>query len=177
MPWLSKYMPKPTNARHLMPDPENEPNFYELSTLFPLVGDEHHEIVIPIQPAPTKTSPALQPVASTPVTTAVAAHAGFPRGLNPTQAFGLSGMTADRLLQLRPPAAHNSIVTQPHHNMDLTSTRLVLQHRQRLLNQAAAVAALEGQAHSEGHALLNSAAWNGNLSLNGGGNYLRGFPF
>lgn len=157
MPWLCKYMPKPTNARHLIPDPENEPNFYNLSKLFPLAGDEQ-EIVVPTGPTSTKMSPTLQPIPATPVATAVA-HAGFPRGLIPTQAFGLA--TADRLLP-----HHASLLTQPH----LTSTLL---HRQHILNQAAA--ALEGQAKSENNALLN-AALSGNLGLNGG-NFLRGFPF
>ena len=150
-------MPKPTNARHLIPDPENEPNFYSLSKLFPLAGDEQ-EIVVPTRPPSTKMSPTLQPIPAAPVATAVT-HAGFSRGLITTQAFGLA--TADRLL---PP--HPSLLAQPH----LTSTLL---HRQHILNQAAA--ALEGQAKSENNALLN-AALSGNLGLNGA-NFLRGFPF
>mmetsp|Transcript_1053 Transcript_1053/g.1327 ORF Transcript_1053/g.1327 Transcript_1053/m.1327 type:complete len:360 (+) Transcript_1053:66-1145(+) len=46
MPHLCKYMPKPKNARHLVPDPENEPDFYRLSKLSPL-ADQKEEIKIP----------------------------------------------------------------------------------------------------------------------------------
>jgi len=46
MPHLCKYMPKPKNARHLVPDSENEPDFYRLSKLFPL-ADQEEEIKIP----------------------------------------------------------------------------------------------------------------------------------
>eukprot|EP00542_Grammatophora_oceanica_P016705 CAMPEP_0194033434 /NCGR_PEP_ID=MMETSP0009_2-20130614/6133_1 /TAXON_ID=210454 /ORGANISM="Grammatophora oceanica, Strain CCMP 410" /LENGTH=414 /DNA_ID=CAMNT_0038674129 /DNA_START=103 /DNA_END=1348 /DNA_ORIENTATION=+ len=40
MPHLCKYMPRPKNARRLIPDPENEPNFYRISQLFPLPDDQ-----------------------------------------------------------------------------------------------------------------------------------------
>jgi len=39
MPHLCKYMPQPKNARRLIPDPENEPDFYRISELFPLNGE------------------------------------------------------------------------------------------------------------------------------------------
>ena len=160
MPWLSKYMPRPTNARHLMPDPANEPDFYRMSTLFPLAGDA--QIVGRTEPAPTKTPPAPEclpaPVAANTVT-----HADFSRVLNPTQAFRHAGTTPARLVL--PP--HSSILAQPH--LNLTSTLL---HRQHLLNQAAA---LEGQANLERNALFK-AALSGNLGLNDS-NFLRGFPF
>jgi hypothetical protein len=40
-------MPQPKNARLLIPDPENEPDFYTLSKLFPLPDQEQVEIVPP----------------------------------------------------------------------------------------------------------------------------------
>lgn len=40
MPHLCKYMPQPKNARRLVPDPENEPDFYQLSKLFPLPDEK-----------------------------------------------------------------------------------------------------------------------------------------
>ena len=160
MPWLSKYMPKPTNARHLMPDPENEPDLYRLSTLFPLAGDE--QIVGPAKPAETKTPLALERIPPTPVAATVS-HAHFSQVLNPTQAFRHPGTTAARLVL----PTHTSILAQPH--LNLTSTLL---HRQHLINQAAA---LEGQANLESNALLN-AALSGSLGLSDG-NFLRGFPF
>ena len=40
MPHLCKYMPEPKRSRRLAPDPENEPNFYQISQLFPLPDQE-----------------------------------------------------------------------------------------------------------------------------------------
>ena len=48
MPWLCKYMPKPKNARLLIPDPEHEPDFYTLSRLFPLPHQAPDKIVPPL---------------------------------------------------------------------------------------------------------------------------------
>jgi hypothetical protein len=36
LPHLTQYMPEPKDARRLIPDPENEPDFYEISRHFPL---------------------------------------------------------------------------------------------------------------------------------------------
>jgi len=36
LPHLCKYMPEPKDARRQIPDPENEPDFYRISKLFPL---------------------------------------------------------------------------------------------------------------------------------------------
>ncbi|KAI2510116.1 DNA binding protein [Fragilaria crotonensis] len=44
MPWLCKFMPQPKNARLLMPDPENEPDFYTLSKQFPLPDEAQDKI-------------------------------------------------------------------------------------------------------------------------------------
>ena len=38
-PNLCQYMPRPKEARRLISDPENEPNFYEISQRYPLVDD------------------------------------------------------------------------------------------------------------------------------------------
>jgi hypothetical protein len=38
-------MPKPKNARHLIPDPENEPDFYSLSNLYPLADQDDDSLV------------------------------------------------------------------------------------------------------------------------------------
>ena len=37
-PHLTKYMPAPKDARRLIPDPENEPNFYAITHKYPLPG-------------------------------------------------------------------------------------------------------------------------------------------
>lgn len=39
LPHLCKYMPKPKDARRLIPDPENEPDFYRISKMYPLPDD------------------------------------------------------------------------------------------------------------------------------------------
>ena len=39
LPHLLQYSPEPTEKRKLLPDPDNEPDFYEISKLFPLPGD------------------------------------------------------------------------------------------------------------------------------------------
>ena len=43
MPHLTKYMPRAKDARRLLPDPENEPDFYQISQRFPL-ADEKKEL-------------------------------------------------------------------------------------------------------------------------------------
>lgn len=40
LPHLSSYMPGPKDARRLLPDPENEPDFYKISELYPLPGGD-----------------------------------------------------------------------------------------------------------------------------------------
>ena len=39
LPHLTQYAPQPVDRRKLLPDPENEPDFYEISQLFPLPDD------------------------------------------------------------------------------------------------------------------------------------------
>ena len=39
LPHLAKYVPEPKDARRLIPDPENEPNFYAISKRYPLPDD------------------------------------------------------------------------------------------------------------------------------------------
>ena len=36
MPHLTKYMPRAKDARRLIPDPDNEPNFYAISRVYPV---------------------------------------------------------------------------------------------------------------------------------------------
>ena len=60
MPHLTKYMPKPKNARRLIPDPENEPDFAELSEMFPLESNSDSKL------AAVKQAPPLAEVEATP---------------------------------------------------------------------------------------------------------------
>lgn len=53
LPHLSKYMPEPKDARRLLPDPENEPDFYNISSLFP-VPDDATSAKLKKNPAPEK---------------------------------------------------------------------------------------------------------------------------
>jgi hypothetical protein len=39
LPHLIQYMPKPRDARRLIPDPDNEPNFYAITKQYPLPDD------------------------------------------------------------------------------------------------------------------------------------------
>ena len=39
-PDLCRYMPRPKDARRTVADPDNEPNFYNISLLYPLSDDE-----------------------------------------------------------------------------------------------------------------------------------------
>jgi hypothetical protein len=40
LPYLTRYMPAPRDARNLMPDPYNEPSFYSISNQHPLPAAE-----------------------------------------------------------------------------------------------------------------------------------------
>jgi hypothetical protein len=42
LPHLCKYMPTPKDARRLIADPQNEPNFYEISKKYPLPDDPEY---------------------------------------------------------------------------------------------------------------------------------------
>jgi hypothetical protein len=44
LPHLCRYMPEARDARRLIPDPENEPDFYSISRVFPLPDDEPERI-------------------------------------------------------------------------------------------------------------------------------------
>lgn len=44
LPHLTQYAPQPVERRKLLPDPENEPNFYEISQLFPLPDEKTNQI-------------------------------------------------------------------------------------------------------------------------------------
>lgn len=43
-PYLTDYFPEPRNARRLIPDPSNEPNFYQINQKYPLPidNDDHY---------------------------------------------------------------------------------------------------------------------------------------
>lgn len=55
LPHLAKYMPEGKDARRLVPDPDNEPDFYSISRVFPLPDKEKQ---------PEATSPATTPTTS-----------------------------------------------------------------------------------------------------------------
>lgn len=40
---LCKYMPEPKDARRLFPDPENEPDFYRISQMFPVPAGDREQ--------------------------------------------------------------------------------------------------------------------------------------
>jgi hypothetical protein len=44
LPHLSHYAPQPVERRKLLPDPDNEPDFYEISQLFPLPDDQTNQL-------------------------------------------------------------------------------------------------------------------------------------
>jgi hypothetical protein len=44
LPHLTQYAPEPVEQRKLLPDPENEPDFYKISHLFPLPSDHVNNI-------------------------------------------------------------------------------------------------------------------------------------
>jgi hypothetical protein len=61
LPHLSKYMPKPKDARRQIPDPDNEPDFYEISSKYPLpdepdFGKNGDFPEMPPSPEPTKSA-------------------------------------------------------------------------------------------------------------------------
>lgn len=132
MPHLCEYMPKHKNARHLIPDPDNEPDFYRLSKLFPL-GDQEMEIEIPSQDkkiASTESSNAVPPAAQRELAHA-ASLPSVAAGVLPTSSMGTSSL-------LTPHQTSSSSV--------LTASSLIRQ--QQLISQAAAVdhATLEHEA-------------------------------
>jgi hypothetical protein len=44
LPHLTQYAPQPVERRKLLPDPENEPDFYEITQLFPLPDDQTNQL-------------------------------------------------------------------------------------------------------------------------------------
>jgi hypothetical protein len=116
---LAKYMPDPKDARRQIPDPENEPNFYEIGRKYPLPDDPDfgkNDGLSDSQarPEPTK-SKRLSPVPQSSVA------AGLPRFVaNPTPATTRLGvtLTLDALSVLAPAtalaAAPLSALAVPH---------------------------------------------------------------
>jgi hypothetical protein len=59
-------MPEPKDARRLIPDPENEPDFYAVSTMYPLPDDPDFEMTKPVEEADeNKKRAASEPVTIT----------------------------------------------------------------------------------------------------------------
>lgn len=167
MPWLCKYMPEPKNARLLIPDPDNEPDFYTLSKLFPLADQAQDKILIPSAAKKHSSSTHLGHSSSS---TVVAARLAFAPA-----APGSAGETRSALQHpvfstpaLRP--SHNKANLMPP-NVGLTYSRDL---DQLLLVQAAALE--DEQARLYGNALLTAAAFRGTLGRNHG-NFRCGFPF
>lgn len=176
MPHLCKYMPKPKNARHLTPDPDNEPDFYKLSRLYPLTDQEAFgEIEIPsaslkkLAPAMPRDPPTAK-VAAKPKPVEKSALEKAPPTAPAPPTPTLAAVAAPQT------ASHPSMLQQQarmayQHQMPVMGgyTASSLMQRQRLLEQAAA---LEGQAAAiDNNALLNAALRG---SLNGQGNFLGG---
>jgi hypothetical protein len=47
LPHLTKYMPEPKNSQRLIPDPDNEPDFYAISSKHPLPDDPYFDMANP----------------------------------------------------------------------------------------------------------------------------------
>lgn len=168
-------MPKPKNARHLTPDPDNEPDFYKLSRLYPLADQEAFgEIKIPssslkkLAPAMPRDPPTAKVAAKPkPVEKPAPEKAPPTAPVPPTPTLAAAAAPQE--------ASHPMVQQQARmayrHQMPVMGgyTASSLMQRQRLLEQAAA---LEGQAAAiDNNALLNAALRG---SLNGQGNYLGG---
>jgi hypothetical protein len=56
LPHLTKYMPEPKNSQRLIPDPDNEPDFYAISSKHPLPDDPDFNMAKPEEASkkPTK---------------------------------------------------------------------------------------------------------------------------
>jgi len=119
------YMPKHKNARHLIPDPENEPDFYRLSKVFPL-ADQETEVRIPPQakkiPSTASESSSAVPPAGQREVGHAASLPSVTTGVLPTSTIGTSSLLGPHQ------TAANSV---------LTASSLLRQ--QHLINQVAAV--------------------------------------
>jgi hypothetical protein len=63
LPHLTKYMPEPKNSQRLIPDPDNEPDFYAISSKHPLPDDLDFDMAKPegTNKKPTKNEPVATP--------------------------------------------------------------------------------------------------------------------
>jgi hypothetical protein len=63
LPHLTKYMPEPKNSQRLIPDPDNEPDFYAISSKHPLPDDPDFNMSKPEETnkKPTKKEPVATP--------------------------------------------------------------------------------------------------------------------
>lgn len=136
MPHLCMYMPKSKNARHLIPDPDNEPDFYRLSKVFPL-GDQEKEIEIPSMAKDKPDESSSIPAAGQREISQKNSVSSVAAGALPAPSVGASPMLA-------PHQTNTSSV--------LTASSLLRQHQ--MINQAAAV----DQATFENDAMILRAA-------------------
>jgi hypothetical protein len=63
LPHLTKYMPEPKNSQRLIPDPDNEPDFYAISSKHPLPDDPYFDMAKPEETS-KKKPPANEPLAT-----------------------------------------------------------------------------------------------------------------
>jgi hypothetical protein len=62
LPHLTKYMPEPKNSHRLIPDPDNEPDFYAISSKHPLPDDPYFDMAKPEETS--KKPPENEPLAT-----------------------------------------------------------------------------------------------------------------
>lgn len=160
-------MPQPKNARLLIPDPDNEPDFYTLSKLFPLADQAQDATVIPS--ASKKHSSSTQFGQSPSSSSGSASNFAFAK-----QASVSTGKTTTALkhpiVSASDPVVPYNTVMLPKASASVTSA---LDPDQRLLMLA--VALEDEQARLYENAML-SLAFRGSLARNNGLSR-RGFPF
>lgn len=167
MPWLCKYMPQPKNARLLMPDPENEPDFYTLSKLFPLpdqAQDKNMSLSAP-KKHPSTTKWGQSPPLSTMDTTNLAfAQVGPDVAGQPKAALKRPNISTAALV-----APYNAAI-MPQPNVSWTST---LHPDQVLLMQASVLKEEQDVMYNNA---LQRAVLQGGFARNNG-HFISGFRF
>ena len=102
LPHLTHYAPHPVERRKLLPDPENEPDFYGISKLFPLPDDQTNQVeearaalakrgIFITNETPTT------PVASNSISAATSLAQISSRGLDPTLLLPLDDLSSSTL--------------------------------------------------------------------------------
>lgn len=167
MPWLCKNMPQPKNARLLIPDPENEPDFYTLSKLFPLPDQEQDDTVPPSALKKKSSSTQWgQPSVSSSIlaTNCTLAHA------IPNAAGHMKASFQHPMVSIAALAAPFKATITAHPNVGVASN---LDPDQLLLMMASGLK--EEQDRRYGNA-LQRAALRGDFAINNG-RFSTGFPF